>query len=199
MQYIPAYTVLIFLILFFISTFLYPGGSQADTNSVDFSWMHNYWCDLIWPTNHREEPNPAAWAAVPAMIILCIGLVILFYQFPNYYPTDPRTAMLIRLFGAGSMVCASLLFTPLHDIMIPLASLCGLIALVAIFYVLFGQTDLKLFYFGIVCMVLMGLNNAVYYSNSESLLYYLPLLQKISFLVVLTWIVSLNLSFNTTI
>ncbi len=199
MQYIPAYTVLTFLILFFISTFLYPGGSQADTNSVGFSWMHNYWCDLIWPTNHREEPNPAAWAAVPAMIILCIGLVILFYQFPNYYPTDPRTAMLIRIFGAASMVCASLLFTPLHDIMIPLASLCGLIALVAIFYVLFGQTDLKLFYFGIVCMVLMGLNNAVYYSNSESLLYYLPLLQKISFLVVLTWIVSLNLSFNTTI
>ncbi len=196
MQNIPTYTVIIFLILFFISTFLYPGGSQADVNSTGFSWFHNYWCDLIWPTNHREEKNLAAWAAIPAMIILCLGLVFLFYQFPKYYPTDPRTTMLIRIFGTGSMICASLLFTPLHDIMIPLASLCGLVALVAIFYVLYGQTDKTLFYFGLVCMVLMGLNNLVYYSNSESLIYYLPLLQKISFLVVLTWIVSLNLSFS---
>jgi len=105
--------------------------------------------------------------------------------------------MLIRIFGTGSMVCASLLFTPLHDIMIPLASLCGLVALVAIFYVLYGQADSTLFYFGLVCMFLMGLNNVLYYSNSESLIYYLPLLQKISFLVVLTWIVSLNLSFKS--
>jgi len=196
MQYIPTYAVIIFIVLFLISTILYTGGSQADINSTGFSWFHNYWCDLIWPTNHRDEPNPAAYSAIPAMIILCLGLVFLFYQFPKYYHTDPSTTMLIRIFGTGSMICASLLFTPLHDIMIPLASLCGFVALVAIFYVLFSQTDKTLFYFGLICMIVMGLNNVVYYSNSESLIYYLPLLQKISFLVVLTWIVSLNLSFS---
>ena len=199
MQYIPSYTVLIFLILFFVSTFLYSGGSKADVKSRKFSWMHNYWCDLIWPTDYREEKNPAAWVAIPAMIILSLGFVLLFYQFPNYYPTDPLIALTIRIFGAGSMICASLLFTPLHNKMIPLASLCSLIALVGVFYVLYIQSSLILFYFGILCTVLVGLNNVFYYANSERLLYYLPLLQKISFLVVLIWIVSLNLSFHTAI
>lgn len=166
----------------------------VDIHSTTFSWINNYWCDLIWPTNYRNENNPAAWIAIPAMFILCTGLGILFYEFPVRYQANEFLKYIIRIFGISAMVLAALLFTPLHDIVIPLASLCAGIALIAVFIVLSRNQSMGLFNFGLFCMFLLFLNNLIYYSGSGAWLYYLPLLQKISIFIVLIWIVAVDLS-----
>lgn len=193
MQYFTTYIVIIFLLLYFVAAFLYSGGSQTDINSTQFSWLHNYWCDLIWPTDYREAPNRASWVAIPAMFLLCIGVGVLFYQFPKYYATTPFYTYSIRFFGIGAMLLAALLFTSLHDIVIPLASLCGVIALIGIFIVLYQSGASFLFYFGLFSLFLLVLNNLIYYSGSTTALYYLPLLQKISVFIILMWIIAVDL------
>lgn len=194
MQHLPSYSIILFLFLFLLSTFFYTGGSRVDIQATSFSWIHNYWCDLIWPTNYREETNPVAWVAVPAMLMLCIGLGILFYQFPTHYTTNPYLTAIIRIFGIAAMVWAALLFTPLHNIAIPLASCCGGIALLAVFMVLYQNQAMGLFNFGLFCLFLLLLNNLIYYLGAGIWLYYLPLLQKVSIFIILGWILAIDLS-----
>lgn len=193
------YAIVLFIVLFLISTVFYTGGSSVDVTSTTFSWIHNYWCDLIWPTGYRGESNSASWLAIPAMFILCIGISILFYTFPAVYKTNALWTKIIRIFGTSSMILAALLFTPLHDIVIPMASLCALVALVGIFIVLHQNKSTRLFNFGLFCMFLLLLNNLIYYFGTEDWLYYLPILQKVSIFIVLLWVIAVDLSKTSTI
>lgn len=43
----PPTGILIFFMLYVVAALLYPGGSQADKASTGFSWMNNYWCNLL--------------------------------------------------------------------------------------------------------------------------------------------------------
>lgn len=98
------------------------------------------------------------------------------------------------------MVTNVALYTGAHDIVITIASLFGLIALAG---TLIGLRNLgwrTLFWLGIFNTALVALNNILYYG--DGLLYYLPLVQKITFLSFLVWISWINLklfaNMNTT-
>ncbi|HEV7621655.1 MAG TPA: hypothetical protein VGO09_07980, partial [Flavisolibacter sp.] len=43
----PVFGSFAFIILYIIATIYYPGGSQANNVSKGFSWVHNYWCNLL--------------------------------------------------------------------------------------------------------------------------------------------------------
>ena len=85
------------------------------------------------------------------------------------------------------------LFTSLHDYIINIASLFGLIALTGTFIGLKKMRWTKLFWMGIFIVILIGLNNFLYYKNG--LIFYLPIVQKITFLYFLLWVclISINL------
>jgi hypothetical protein len=44
---LPPVGILIFILLYIVAAFFYPGGSEFDTHSDGFSWKHNYWCNLL--------------------------------------------------------------------------------------------------------------------------------------------------------
>lgn len=67
----PILGVIIFVILYIIATLLYPGGSQIEKNAIGFSWVNNYWCNLLNESATNGQPNSAKPVAMAGMFILC--------------------------------------------------------------------------------------------------------------------------------
>lgn len=191
MSYTPTFCVIIFLLIFLYCTFLYPGSSQHDINSLGFSWQHNYWCDVLDPYTYGEVPNPASRWGIFATIILCFGTGALFYQFPILFKSTQKQLWVISGFGLLSMLTASLIFTSLHNYVIAISSLLALIAILMMFYVLYQKAEWSLFYYGVFTCVVMLVNNYIYYSRQG--VEHLPWIQKISMVIVLLWIVLVNI------
>ncbi len=180
------------MIFYFIATLLYPGGSQADKNSVGFSWINNYWCNLLNENAINGQPNPAKPVAMTGMFILCFTLSIFWFLFSKYIFVGKQLKLIIQISGIISMIIASLLFTNInHDLITNLASLFGLIATIGTYIGLYKSRWYGLFAFGLFNLILVGLNNYVYYTKGYII--YLPVIQKISFASFLFWVCCIDL------
>src|SRR5215471_13752953 len=80
----PVFGALLFVVLYIIAADSYPGGSQADKNSVGFSWINNYWCNLLNDNAVNGQHNPAKPVAMAGMLVLCVTLSFFWYIFPQY-------------------------------------------------------------------------------------------------------------------
>ena len=187
---IPVYGTCVFIVLYFIATLLYPGGSQADKAANGFSWLNNYWCDLLDEKAKNGATNNARIIAVVAWCIVCLSLSVFWYFIPLLFSEDTRLTKLVRYSGSTAMFIAIPLFTPLHDWVIQVAGLFGLVALLASFTGLYKNRLFDLFYSGLCCFVLMMFNYIIMMSGVFR--EYLPLIQKITFVIVLAWMLSIN-------
>lgn len=178
--------VLAFVCLYIIATLYYPGGSQVDVNEKGFSWLNNYWCNLLNDNAINGQHNPAKPIAMAAMLVLCFTLANFWYNFPRRMQFKKSSRLAVQISGVVAMVVAMFLFTNLHDWVINIASLFALIAIIGTFVGLYKQKWLGLFRLGIFNLLLVALNNILYYGNGLRL--YLPLVQKITFLFFLIWI-----------
>lgn len=134
--------------------------------------------------------NPAKNYAIGAMIILCASLALFFIQFAQKFAQNRFWKFTIKIFGILTMAFAVLIFTKYHDLMTTLSSIFGVFVVVGIIWEVY-KSNLNLFKIGgIVCVILLGVNNYIYYSGHG--IEYLPLIQKITFAVVLIWIIGLN-------
>jgi hypothetical protein len=127
-------------------------------------------------------------------MILCLTLAVFWYWFPVYAGMGKAGIPIIRYAGMAAMGTAFFLFTGPHDMIINAASLFGL---VSVFGTIAGLHHLKwdwLLRMGIFNLIMVGINNICYYN--KSLLIFLPVVQKITFLFFLLWIswISLRLS-----
>lgn len=191
----PLFGILAYVSLFCFSSTLYPGGSKADANSIGFDWVHNYWCNLLNDAAINGAPNPGKTFAVIAMIILCTSVLVFFVNFGLNFAKGKIWKRFILIGGTLSMLFAFLISTKFHDLMTILSSIFGLFALIGIMLELY-QSQLTYYKIGaVVCIILLGLNNYIYYT--KHFLEVLPLLQKVTFAVVLTWIVFLNLKISS--
>jgi hypothetical protein len=189
----PLFGTLLFICLYFAATLSYPGGSQADKNSKGFSWINNYWCNLLNENAMNEQHNSARPLAMAAMFVLCLTLAIFWYIFPHQIDLKKRSRLTIQISGALAMTIGMFLFTDLHDTIVNVASLCGLVATIGTFIGLHKLKWTKLFWLGIFNLTLVALNNILYYGDGLKL--YLPVVQKITFLFFLLWIclITINL------
>jgi hypothetical protein len=189
----PIFGILIFIFLYFLATQFYPGGSQIDQNSIGFSWINNYWCNLLNETAINGKINSARPIALAGMIVLCLTLSVFWFLFPRNLNIRKSTKIIIQISGILSMIIAMFIFTKYHDIITNLASLFGVIALIGVFIILYKIKWNRLFRFGMFNLFIVGINNYVYYNNE--LITYLPVIQKLSFASFLIWIclISINL------
>jgi len=188
---LPTVGILIFIGLYIYAANLYPGGSQLDSNSLGFDWMNNYWCNLMNENGMNGLENPARPFAILALIILCSSLALFFLQFAKYFMEKGIWKSIIQILGTLSMISSVLIFTKYHDIMTTISSILGVLVVVGIIRAIY-KSNLTVFKIsGMVCIILLGINNLIYYSGNY--IEYLPLIQKITFGMVLIWIVGLNL------
>lgn len=189
---VPFFGVLLFILLYFIATLFYPGGSQVDKNSIGFSWINNYWCNLLNEDAINGQPNPAKPIAMTGMFVLCLTLSFFWFAFARITNVCKKLKLLIQISGTIAMAIAFLLFTKInHDIITNFSSLFGFIALIGTFIGLYKTKWFGLFAFGLLNLLLVGLNNYVYYSIG--LIIYLPVIQKISFGAFLIWICCIDI------
>jgi hypothetical protein len=182
---IPVWGILIFITLYILAASLYPGGSDVYKTASGFSWRHNYWCELLAKQSINDQPNAARPVAIIAMFVLAISLIIFWYYIPGLFTSGRMGSRVIRYSGISSMLVLPVMLTGFHDRVINLAALLGCIAIIILIVNLHRHKMYLLFYFGILCLLLCGVNNYVYYTTH--VLYYLPVIQKISFLIFLLW------------
>jgi len=186
----PIVGVSCFVILYYFSSTLYPGGSQANSNTIGFDWVNNYWCNLMNENAINGAINNARPFSVTALIILCGSLAVFFYQFGKFSIQSYKWKKTIKTCGVLSMFFATLIFTDYHDVMIMISSLFGLFLTIGILKEIYENKRPFYKWTGIICLLLLLLNNVIYYL--EVFIEWLPLIQKITFLIVLIWILGLN-------
>lgn len=193
----PISGILIFIGLYVMAAQLYPGGSQVDRDAVGFSWVNNYWCNLLNENAINGQPNPAKPVAITGMFVLCLTLLSFWFLFTKYITRSKKLKLTIRISGTISMMIACFLFTNFnHDLITNLASLFGLIATAGTFIGLYKVRWYSLLAFGLLNILLVALNNYVYYSRG--LIIFLPVIQKISFVAFLFWLCCIDLKLYAT-
>lgn len=130
--------------------------------------------------------------SIEALIILCLSLIIFFIQFADTCVKSRVWARIINIFGVLSMTCAMLIITKYHDVMIIISSVFGIFVVVGIIKELYTSNMRFYKISGVACVLLLGVNNYIYYTGS--FIEILPLLQKITFLTVLLWVAGLNVN-----
>ena len=194
LRLLPSFGILTFIGFYIYATTLYPGGSQADINSVGFDWRNNLWCNLMSENAMNGQENQASPVALTGMVILSASMTLFFFHFANYFVKNIIWKRTIIIAGTLAMVSAVFIFTKYHDVMTTILSISGVVGIIGIIRALHKN---KLTFFkvsGIICMVLVGVNNLFYYN--ENLINYLPIIQKIGFILILAWTVGLNLKMN---
>jgi hypothetical protein len=193
---LPISGTLIFVLLYFFAAFFYPGGSQVDRNSIGFSWINNYWCNLLNETAINGQPNTAKPIALTGMFILCFTLSFFWFIFPTQIKISKTLKLTIQVSGILAMTVAFFLFTHLnHNLITNLASSLGALATIGTLIGLYKNKLFGLFAFGLFNVLLVALNNLCYYN--KELIVYLPLIQKISFVTFLIWICSINIKLSS--
>ncbi len=187
---LPSLGIIIFIILYFIATWYYPGGNQIDAYANGFSWIQNYWCNLLNTDAINGERNTAHSIAIFAMLILCLALGIFWYTFPQHVHLNKRNRLFIQIPGILSMLTCLFLFTGDHDVVINAASSLGLIAVAGVLVALWQLKWQTLFWIGMFNILPVVINNLLYYTPGY--LFYLPLVQKITFAFFLVWICGVN-------
>jgi hypothetical protein len=178
------------IILFAISTTYYLGGSQKDKNAVGYDWRHNYICNLVSEkaVNGADNTATRVWA-ITGMLCLCVSLSLFFVRFADKIPVI-KSANIIKYGGIGSMIFGFFVFTPYHNLMTTLSSIAALVALFYMVIYIFKSKRTVFKWLSVSCLAVLYLNNYIYYSLN--FLEYLPVLQKISFVIVLALILGLD-------
>lgn len=194
LRYLPTIGILLFIGIYIYATKLYPGGSMADINSIGFEWSNNHWCNLMGESGLNGIHNQARPVAISGITMLCICMIVFFFQFANHFEKNIIWKIIIKISGALAMLSATFIFTKYHDVMTTILSICGTIVIIAMIRSL-HKNQLTLFkVIGVLCMFIIGMNNFFYYN--EDLILYSPLVQKGTFVLILSWTIGLNLFIN---
>ncbi len=189
----PTIGICLFFVFFVYSASLYPGGSQANLKSVGYSWQNNYWCELMNVEAMNGNYNPAVPFAVSGIVFLSIGLSSFFYQLPNYCPTSTFKRKLVRFCGVVGTIFATLLFTSFHDQMLIGFSVFTFITIVTALIILNENKEALCFWTGVISILMVQVNNYMYYLRVRVDL--IPVIQKLTIVLVLVWVSTLNLYF----
>lgn len=192
----PTVCVLLFIALYIIASDLYPGGSNLDKAQPGYSWRHNYLCNLVGRNALNGMVNTSRNIAIFSVMILGFGIGYFYYVFPKVFEMRKIWRIITRVTGVSSMFFAVFLFTDRHDLVLNISGILGILAIAATMVALARNNSFGLLWLGAFCCLLIVANAYIYYTT---VLYdLLPLIQKITILSLLIWVVSINLTFVRT-
>ncbi len=175
----------LFTVLYLIAVVYYPGGSEVNSKAVGFSWLHNYWCDLLDYTAENGQPNTARPIAIAAMIVLSLAIASFWFLIPKLFVTKAWIGQTMQISGVLSMAILAFLRNEYHDPVINTSVAFGALAIILCLYALFISGMYGLFIMGFTCLLLCFANAYIYYSKHW--INILPVVQKFSFLIFLLW------------
>jgi hypothetical protein len=190
---VPVAAVFAFLVLYAVAAALFPGGTRAEPGRTGFSFLHNYWCDLMDATSYGGRANPARPIALAAMVVLCSGLAVLWMVAPALFPRARWRGWIVRVAGVGCALVAPLAGAGFHDSAIRLGAGLGAIAFVTTLTALEPEPGRRvtLRAGGWWVLAIVAVNYFIWETGLG-----LPILaavQKLAFIGYLTWVVMLAL------
>jgi hypothetical protein len=180
--------IIISISLLLIATWHYPGGSQVDKNAIGYDWKNNYISNLFGKNAVNGAANAARFWAVGGMVFFSASFALFFIQFSKRIPAQ-GAAKVIKYIGAGGMVFAFLIATPLHDIMVSIASTMFLIGM---FYITVFVLKSRLRLFKFCCVICLLVFYYTLYLYGSGHFKFLPIMQKITFATTIALILGLQ-------
>lgn len=177
------------VILFYLSTLHYPGGSNWNKNTIGFDWRYNYITNLFNPIAVNGESNGSVPWAIAAMFILCTGFALFFIETSQKI-TTPTSSRIIKWGGTLSMLFAFLAVTPWHDLMVTISNV---LVMLSLFYITVHLFRSKLYMIGLLSAACLGAiyaGSTMYYT--QLWLDWLPVAQKTVFTLKIILILSLT-------
>ncbi len=188
-KYSILFGIIISLLLLFIATTYYPGGSQYDKYSIGYNWKKNYLSNLFGKTAVNGSHNAARPWAVAGMLFLCTSFALFFIAFSKKIPVKSASRV-IRYFGVAAMILAFLIATPYHDVMVTISGTMGLVSIFYITVFVFRSQLLICKILSVACLLAFYCCNYLYYTSSY--LAILPVMQKVLLFSIVLWILSLQ-------
>lgn len=186
----PLLGAALFLLLYFAAACNYPGGSQADAHAKGFSWRHNYWCNLLNEKALNGEANTGRPFGYAAMLFLVLSLLSFGTIAVRRLGFSKPARILLIACGLLCLLVLPFLPTAYHDSVVNVSASAGLAAMILIYVAHYKRGWQILFWFGVFNLLLVALNNYIYYRTS---LYYLPVVQKFTFLSFLLWVCAVTM------
>lgn len=189
--YFPILGIGAYLLFFVIATTQYPGGSIHNIAADSYSYFHNFLCDLMHNFTEDGAVNHARPIAVIAHWMLSFAMISFFYVLPEIFSYKNRNTLLMQVFGIITMTIFIFMYTDYHDQVVTLVGIFGTIALIPFFMEVLKH-EVKGFRILSYCCIALSL--IVYFSWETRIgFYYLPALQKVTFLVDTWWVVWVSL------
>lgn len=183
-------SVAAFICLYIVAAYAYPGGTRLDPARVGFSFVDNYWCDLLDAKTYGGRENPARPIAIAALMILCAGLSCLWWWLPASFGAAARRRVVVRSAGTVSAVVTPFIATSAHDEAINVAGLFALVAFVSTMSVVWKGSAPLVRRSAAAALVFAISSYAIWQSGIA--LRALPLVQKAAFASFLCWIIAIG-------
>ncbi len=169
--------VIVAVTLLIIATLVYPGGSLFNKDAIGFDWSKNFISNLFAAKAVNGLDNPSRIWADAGMIFLAMSFALFFINFSKKIPAK-GAANVIKYLGAAGMVCTFLIVTPLHDMMVTIAST---LFLVSIFYITVFVLKSKLHFMKFLCIIYLLVFYYTLYLYGSGSYALLPVMQKVTF------------------
>lgn len=192
----PIFTIsglVAFMVLYLMAASYYPGGSDFNIKQRGFSWLSNYWCELLGRNAKNGQANISRPFGMAGMLLLVMAVATFWYNLPKLIPTKKVYDHTLRYSGVISMISSLFIFSFWHDIVVYIAVFFGSIAIILSMYGFFVNRFFRFFFMCALCLVLVLINNFIY--MSKFMIDYLPVIQKITFLFVFVWIGMISLHY----
>jgi hypothetical protein len=181
--WLPGGGIVTFSLLYVIASSVYSGAADVGSGYNHFS---NYWCDLLALTSSAGQPNHARPFALLGTCLLPLSLVPLWYNMPVLFVSGSRWGAPVRIAGAIAMLCATLVWTSLHDIALNVVAVFGFIALATTLLSLDPQRHRTVLLTAWLAGALVLCNYALWATGTW--LWILPAVQKVAFLALFAWV-----------
>jgi len=189
--YYPIFGLISYVFLFSIAVNKYPGGSINDMASEGYSFFHNFLCDLMLSITENGNTNHARPIAIIGHLMLSFAMISFFYILPEIFSYKNLNTLLIRCFGVLTMSIFIFMYTQYHDLVVTLTGMFGIAALLPFMLEMRSYEVRGLKLLSYLCIAL----SLIVFISFETKIgfYYLPFLQKITFLFDAWWVVWVSL------
>ncbi|HLP93194.1 MAG TPA: hypothetical protein VK168_04115 [Saprospiraceae bacterium] len=168
----------------------YPGGSPHDPQSTGFSWTENYLSDMLEYKAVNGADNPARPFAVIGAVLMGISSGLGFLRFSRKLASK-QLSVVIKYGGLLLTISSVLVTIPvLHN---PLVTIGIVLNLLVSFYITVTLLKSRLRVLSIfTVLVLLSLYGAAFMFTTRSSHDYMPLVQKITHVLQIVWILCLE-------
>jgi len=177
-------------LLLIISTIYYPGGNSENVNSEGYDWVNNYISNLLRPLAVNGEENTARPIAIFGILLLTASFGFFFVNFARKIKIR-SASLVIKYLGLLATTFGFVTVIPsMHDIMVTLSSILTLLIFFYITVIVIKSKLTMMKIMSIVFLLTFYFGAYMYFSRFQ--LEFMPVMQKIIFVMKIAWVLSLE-------